>query len=75
MEDLDSPPPSKRSWKWVSEIASYWNEEDEVNVYESDKDMANFYDQYMKDSRYVAFPIIAISSSSLPLPVHSCSTK
>ena len=70
MEDLDSPPSSKRSQKWVSEIASSWDEEDEVNVYGSNKNMADFYDQYMKDTRYVAFPIIAASLSSLPLPAH-----
>ena len=32
--------------------------------------MTDIYDQYMKNSRYVAFSMIAVSSSSLPLPVH-----
>ena len=75
MKDLDLPPPSKRSQKSISEIASSWNKEDEVNVYRSNKNMADFYDQYMKDPRYVAFLMSAISLSSLPLPVHSCSTE
>ena len=44
IEDLDLPPPSKRSQKWVSEIVSSWNKEDKVDVYGSDKNMADFYD-------------------------------
>ena len=71
MEDLDSPPLSKRSWEWISKVASSWNKEDEVDVYRSDKDMTDFYDQYMKDPRYVAFPMIAASLFPLPLPMHS----
>ena len=71
MEDLDLLPPSKRSWKWVSKVTSSWDEENKVDVYGSDKDMADFYDQYMKDPKYMAFPMIAASSSSLPLPTHT----
>ena len=71
MEDLNTPPPSKRSWKWISKVSSFWEEEDEVDIYGSDKDMTDLYDQYMKDPRYVAFPMIAASLSSLPLPEHS----
>ena len=32
--------------------------------------MADFYDQYMKDPRYVAFSMIAASLSLLPLSAH-----
>ena len=71
MEDLNTPPPSKRSWKWVFKVSSSWGEDDEVDIYGSNEDMTDLYDQYMKDPRYVAFPMITASLSSLPLPVHS----
>ena len=41
-----------------------------VDIYRSNKDMTDLYDQYIKDPRYMAFPMIAASSSSLPLPMH-----
>ena len=71
MEDLDSPPSSKRSQKWVSKIASSWDKEDKVDVEGSNKDITDLYNQYIKDPRYVAFPMIAASLSSLPLPMPS----
>ena len=71
MKDLDTPPPPKRSQKWVSEVSFSWGEDDEVDIYGFDKDMTDLYDQYMIDPRYMAFPIIAVSLSSLPLPMHS----
>ena len=70
MEDLDSPLPSKRSQKWISKIASSWDKEDRVDVYRSDKDMSDFYDQYIKDPRYMAFPMIAAFLSLLPHFMH-----
>ena len=70
MEDLNTPPSSKKSWKWVSKVSSSWGEDDKVDIYGSNKDMTVLYDQYMKDPRYVAYPMIAASSSSLPLPMH-----
>ena len=59
MEDLNTPLPSKRSQKWVYEVSSSWGEDDEVNIYGSDKDISDLYNQYMKDPRYMAFSIIA----------------
>ena len=57
-------------FKWVSKVASFWDEEDKVNVYRSDKNMTDLYNQYTKDSRYVVFSMIAASLSSLLLPTH-----
>ena len=71
MEDLNTPPPSKRSQKWIFKISSFWRKNDGVDIYGSNKNMTDLYNQYMKDPRYVAFPMIAASLSSLPLSTHS----
>ena len=63
IKDLNTSPPFKRSQKWVSEVLSSWREDDKVDIYRLDKDMTDLYDQYMKDPRYVAFPMIAASLS------------